>query len=446
MSFPTAPALSGTSLVLCIISVFFIPFAIAGLALINTGLGRSRSATHAMIAALLAVAVTAIVYLICGGAWLGGSGQAAHVITIAGRTWNWLGRGGAFLSGLASRNSMLTVAVWMQILSVGLAATIPLGSGADRWRLGASCASAALMAGWIYPLFAHWVWGGGWLAELGVQYGLGRGVLDAGGSGVIQCVGGLTALSVTWILGPRTGKYSSEGPPTAIPGHNAVFVLFGCWLAWLGWCGLNGAGAILFAGAAPAAIPRVSINVTLAAAAAALGAAWLTRVRFGKPDASLTANAWVAGMVSVSASSPFIMPLASVVIGAIAGVLIVFAAEWLELKAKVDDPGGAVSVHAVAGIWGLLALPAVTLFPRLMVYWGNVVPASYRGQWLAQLIAVATLLGCVLPMTYLLNWLLNRIYPYRVSEEGERQGMDLQELGAGAYPEFLTHAEDFFER
>jgi ammonium transporter, Amt family len=217
-------------------------------------------------------------------------------------------------------------------------------------------------------------------------------------------------------------------------------------LAWLGWCGLNGAGAILFAGTGPAAIARVSINVTLAAAGAGLAAAWLTRTRFGKPDASLTANAWVAGMVAVSASSPFIMPAASVVIGAVAGVLVVFGAEWLELKAKVDDPGGSVSVHALAGIWGLLALPVVALFPRLMLYWGNTSPISYKGQWLAQLVGIASLLGCVLPMTYFLNWLLNRIYPYRVSEEGERHGMDLQELGAGAYPEFMTHTDDFLER
>src|SRR5204863_490490 len=137
------------------------------------------------------------------------------------------------------------MAAWLQTISVGLAAQIPLGSGSDRWRLGAICASTALLAGWTYPLFAHWVWGGGWLAQLGSNYGLGRGFVDAGGSSTIQVVGGLTALSIAWILGPRRGKYSAQGMQAAIPAHNTVFVLFGCVLALLGWSGLNPHGALL---------------------------------------------------------------------------------------------------------------------------------------------------------------------------------------------------------
>jgi Amt family ammonium transporter len=191
------------------------------------------------------------------------------------------------------------------------------------------------------------------------------------------------------------------------------------------------------------------MNTTLAAAAAALTAAFITNVRFGKPDASLTANGWVAGLVASSATCAFVVPAEAVVIGSVAGAVVTFCIEWLELKMEVDDPGGAVSVHAIGGLWGLLAAGLFARFPDpvLSVAGHPATPAvSASGQWLAQVIGVATLLGFVLPLTYGLNSLFNRIYPYRVSVEGERQGMDLHELGAGAYPEFVTHTEDFLPR
>jgi Amt family ammonium transporter len=169
----------------------------------------------------------------------------------------------------------------------------------------------------------------------------------------------------------------------------------------------------------------------LAASSAALAVAGITRFRFGRPDASLCANGWVAGLVSSSAACAFVPPAAAVMIGLIAGALTPFAVEWFELHLSVDDPGGVISVHAVGGIWGLLALGVFAAVP---------------GQGLAQLVGIATLLGFVLPLTYGLNWLLDRLYPYRVAVEGERQGMDLYELGAGAYPEFLTHNEEFTQR
>src|SRR5208282_2017192 len=140
----------------------------------------------------------------------------------------WIAAEPFFFRGLALDGSAASLAALLQIFCVGLAALIPLGSGADRWRLRASCLSTVLLAGWTYPLFAHWVWGGGWLAQLGVNYGLGHGFLDVGGAASIQAVGGLTALAVGWILGPRRGKYGHEGVPMAIPGHNVVLVLFAC--------------------------------------------------------------------------------------------------------------------------------------------------------------------------------------------------------------------------
>ncbi len=424
-----APALTETAAALCVVFILVVPFAAAGLALINTGLCRSRSAAHSMLASLCAIGVAGIVYVVCGFAWQGFAGRPAHAVTIAGKTWSWIAAEPFFLRGLELGSSPASLAAWLQMLSVGLAALIPLGSGADRWRLGASCASTALLAGWTYPLFAHWVWGGGWLAQLGVSYGMGRGFMDAGGSGSIHAVGGLTALAIAWILGPRRGKYSLEGMPAAIPGHNAVLVLFACLLALLGWLGLNCAGAILFAGAESGRAVLVAVNTTLCAVSATLAAAAMTRIRFRRPDASLCANGWVGGLVASSAACPFIAPAAAIAIGLVAGALVTVSVEWLELHFTVDDPGGAISVHAVCGFWGLLALGPFG--------------ANGAGQWLAQVVGVGTLLGFVLPLTYGLNWVLNRVYPQRVAVEGERQGMDLYELGAGAYPDFSTHAEEF---
>ncbi|MBZ5641744.1 MAG: ammonium transporter [Acidobacteriia bacterium] len=443
----TTPTLADLSTVACLFFIFLTPLAAAGLALINAGLGRSHSAAHILMASLTTLSVAALVYFAFGFGWEGFTGGPFHAFTLSGKQWNWIAAEPFFFRKLAADGSPAYLSALLQVFCVGLAAMIPLGSGADRWRLRASCLSTAILAAWTYPLFAHWVWGGGWLAQLGANYGLGRGFLDVGGAGTIQVLGGLTALSITWILGPRRGKYSADGMAPAIPGHNAVLVLFGCMLALLGWLGLNCAGTILFAGGEPAGSALIAMNTILAGAAAALTAAFITNVRFGKPDASLTANGWVAGLVASSAACAFVVPAEAVVIGSVAGAVVTFCIEWLELKLEVDDPGGAVSVHAIGGLWGLLAAGLFARFPSMDAASHSVSnSAGAPGQWLAQVIGVATLVGFVLPLTYGLNWLLNRIYPYRVSIEGERQGLDLHELGAGAYPEFITHTEDFLPR
>ncbi len=426
--------LSETPAAFCFLLILLVPLAGAGLALINSGLGRSRSAAHAMLASLCVVSVSAIVYLIVGFSWQGAAGGPAHEFVVGAKAWNWIGAEPLFLRGLSLDLSPLALIFLLQMFSVGLAALIPLSSGGDRWRLGATCLSTALLAGWTYPLFAHWVWGGGWLAQLGANYGLGRGFVDAGGSSTIQAVGGLTALSITWILGPRRGKFSAEGIPVALPGHNVVLVLLGCALAWMGWMALNSAGAILFAGAEPARCVLVAVNTTLAAAASGLATVVVTRIRFGRPDASLSANGWIAGLVASSAAAPFLKPAAAIVVGGVAGILVPLVADALEFRLVVDDPGGAISVHAVAGLWGVLSVALL-----------SDAAGGTNGQWLAQIMGIATLLGFVLPLTYGLNWLLNRIHHQRVEREGELQGMDLFELGGGAYPEFEIHGDEFLQ-
>jgi Amt family ammonium transporter len=225
-----------------------------------------------------------------------------------------------------------------------------------------------------------------------------------------------------------------------------VLVLFGCALTLVGWWGLNAAGAILFNAATPGQTVLIAINTTLSAAAAALMSAAITRTRFGKPDASLTANGWIGGLAASSGACAFVAPAEAAAIGLAAGVLVTFSVEWFELRMSVDDPSGAISAHAMGGLWGVLSVGLFAEIPARILDATGETANRHPGQWLAQMVGIATLIGFVLPMTYGLNWLLNRVYPQRVSVEAERQGMDLYELGAGAYPEFITHGDEFTER
>lgn len=427
------PALSDLQTALASAALLIAPLAGAGLALINTGLGRSRNAAHAMMSALCAASTAALAYFVIGRCWQGSPGEAARVLTIGNKPWDLLGWAAPFFSGLPAEGSRAFLTAWMGLIGAALGSLIPIGAGGERWRLNSLCASAAVFGGVTFPLFAHWAWGGGWLAQMGSNFSLGAGFVDPGGAGAIHVAGGFTALAVVWLLGPRRGKYGQDGMPMAIPGHGVVFVLFGCMVAAAGWLGLNSAGAILFANAGPGRLALIGVDTMLGAAAAALTAAIVTRTRFGRPDASLSANGWVGGLVATSAGGAFLPPAAAVLTGIIAGALVTFSVELLELRLEIDDPGGSVSVHAVAGIWGLLAAGLLGRFP-------------VAGTEMAQVAGIATLIGFVFPLTWGLNALLNRFAPMRVSREGERQGLDLFELGAGAYPDFVGHADEYMQR
>ncbi len=427
-----APEMSEAVFAFTLLLLLVSPLAIAGVALTNTGLGRSRSAAQAMFGNLAIVAVAAIVFAVLGSAIAGQPGAPSHAIHIAGTTWNWSGSGplllGAFRSSGAAFNAS-PLGLLFEFLAVALAALIPWGTGADRFRLAAGCACAAIIAGLVFPLAAHWSWCGGWLAQLGANFGLGAGFLDNGGAGSIHAVGGLAALAVVWITGPRKGKFPKEGFSMAMPSHNAVYVLFGCLLSLVGWLAWNAAGAILWFHAPLAALPEIAINTVLSAAIALVATCTVTRYRFGKPDASMCANGWMAGLVASSACVAIVTPTEALVVGLVAGIATPLLVELFELALSIDDPSGAITVHAIAGIWGLLAA-------------GLFAPQS--GQLLAQLVGIGTLLGLVLPVVYLLFAVLNRMVPFRVDPDGERIGMDLHELGGGAYPEFVIHRDDSY--
>ena len=424
---PTQPAalspvnLTEAGTALCALCILLVPFVWAGLTLVNAGFGRARSAAHSMLSTMCVFAVAVLVYLAFGFSLQGFAGGPAHVWTLGGRSWSVLGGGRLMMHGIAWDLSTPSLIAALQLFSVAFAAMIPLGAASDRWRLGACCASTALLAGIVYPIFGHWVWGGGWLAQLGTLPSCGNGALDAGGAGTIQALGGLAALSITWILGPRHGKYEATG--MAIPAHNMPFVLFGCMLSLIGWMGLDSAGAMLFAGAPAGSVVLIAVNNAAAAAIGLLTALLVTRFRYGKPDASISANGFVIGLVSVSGACSLVSPAIAAAIGLVGGLMVPFSVEWLD-RLGFDDPSGTISVHALGGLWGVLA--------------AGFFAQTRPGQWLAQLTMFSALLGFVLPAIYLLNRLLDRFYPQRISKDGERQGLDMCELGAGAYPEWTA--------
>lgn len=406
------------------------PLAIAGVALINTGLGRSRSAAQALLGNLAIISITVIVFALAGSTFAGClPGGSGHVLQLAGKSWNWLGEGPLLLHGLGAAPPQSQLSLIFELLAVALAALLPWGSGADRLRLVAGAAFAAVFAAFVFPLAACWIYGGGWLTRLNSGFALGSNFVDAGGAGSVHVLGGLSALAVIWITGPRRGKFPREGLSTAMPGHNAVYVLFGCILGLIGWTAWNVAGAILWLNAPLSALTGTALNTSLSSASALAATFMVTRFRFGKPDASLCANGWMSGLVASSACAALVSPIAALFVGIVAGIVTPLLVELLELALSIDDPSGAISVHAASGLWGLAA---AGIF------------APQHGQFIAQLVGIAALLGIFLPLVYMLFAILNRFVPFRVEADGERIGMDLHELGGGAYPEFVIHRDESY--
>ncbi|HEY1580566.1 MAG TPA: hypothetical protein VGF82_26180 [Terracidiphilus sp.] len=416
-----------TSFAVMLVLLLLAPLAIGGVALINSGLGRSRSAAQSMLGSFIVISTAVIAFAMVGSA-IAAAGEKDFVFHIAGKPWDWAGFGRMFASGFTSMAPRAQLAFLFQLLSAGFVALIPWGSGADRLRMPAGALIAAVFGAAVFPLVAHWAWSG-WLAQLGINFSMGAGFVDGGGAGSIHALGGMAALAVIWIAGPRKGKFPREGLSTAMPGHNVVYVLFGCLVALVGWLAWNMAGAMLWTGASPSGLVVVAVNTLLSATAALVATFSVTRIRFGKPDASLCANGWLAGLVTSSACAAVVPPLAALFAGLVAGVVTPLLVELFELALSIDDPSGAVSVHGAAGLWGLIAA-------------GIFAPQS--GQFVAQLTGVSTLLGLMLPLVYLLFSLMNRLIAFRADPDGERLGMDLHELGGNAYPEFVVHRDESY--
>jgi Amt family ammonium transporter len=282
---------------------------------------------------------------------------------------------------------------------------------------------------------------------LGTNFGLGHGYADFAGSGVVHSVGGLTALALAIMIGPRIGKFTRGGKPNAIPGHDLVLVLTGCFILAFGWFGFNPGSTLGASGNGNLRIGSVAVNTMLAGMAGSFGAMLYMWFRYGKPDASMSGNGLLAGLVAITAPCGFVNPVSAVIIGLVAGVLVCLSVEFVERKMKVDDPVGAISVHGANGLWGVIA---VGLFADGTSNYGgswNGVSGSVTGlfygdpgQLVAQLFGVSALLGVVFALSFVLGLAVDAVVGQRVSAEAELEGLDLPEMGALAYPEFEMKA------
>lgn len=438
-----------------LVTGFLVMFMQAGFAVVETGLCRAKNANHTMMMNFMVYGVGMLAYWLMGfalqmggvgaEATLGGSGvlNAEYSINLFGKPFGLWGQGGFFLMHNHTYDVMVMVLFLFQMVFMDTALTIVTGTVAERWKYSAFVVSSFVMGAFTYPIFANWAWGGGWLATLGTNFGLGHGYADFAGSGVVHSVGGITALAMGILIGPRIGKFTRDGKPLAMPGHDLLVVLTGCFILAFGWFGFNPGSTLAASGNGALRIGSVAVNTMLAGMAGSFGAMLYMWLRYGKPDASMIGNGLLAGLVAITAPSGFVNPVGSVIIGLIAGVLVCLSVEFLERKMKLDDPVGAVSVHGANGLWGVIS---VGLFAdgksNFGGSWngvnGNVTGLFYgdAGQLVAQLIGVATLVGFVFTFSFVVNWVIDLFMGQRVGSASELAGLDLPEMGALCYPEF----------
>jgi Amt family ammonium transporter len=434
---------------------FLVMFMQAGFAIVETGLCRAKNANHTMMMNFMVYGVGMLAYWLIGFTLqMGGVGAIANLggtaplsseyaIRLFGKSFGIFGQHGLFLTQGGTYDVAVMVVFLFQMVFMDTALTIVTGSAAERWKYAAFIVSSFVLGAFTYPLFANWAWGGGWLATLGTNFGLGKGYCDFAGSGVVHSVGGLTALALAIIVGPRLGKFTRDGKPNAIVGHDIVLVLTGCFILAFGWFGFNPGSTLGASGNGGLRIGSIAVNTMLAGMAGGFSAMFYMWIRYGKPDASMSGNGLLAGLVAITAPSGFVNSISSVVIGLIAGILVCVSVEFVERKMKIDDPVGAISVHGTNGLWGVIS---VGLFADGKSNYGGswngvtggVTGLFYgdAGQLVAQLIGVATLIGVVFTMSFVLNLALDAVVGQRVSAKAELEGLDLPEIGALGYPEF----------
>ena len=431
-----------------LVAGFLVMFMQAGFALAETGFTRAKNAAHTMTMNFMVYGIGILGFWIAGFALqMGGSGavmgaslsvpaEMGKLIgpTIGGNLWGLFGGTGFFLSGVSYDVAAFAIFLF-QMVFMDTALTIPTGSMAERWKLSAFVIYGFVASAIIYPIFANWAWGGGWLSTLGKYTGLGHGYVDFAGSGVVHLTGGVMAFMGAWVLGPRIGKYV-KGEVRAIPGHNLPMALLGCFILAFGWFGFN-AGSTL--AGTDLRISVVATNTMLASASGAFLAFLVTWRKYGRPDPSMSANGMLAGLVAITAPCAFVNASFAVLIGAVAGVIVVYGALFIENTLKVDDPVGAIAVHGINGAWGLIALG---LFAD-GTYGGGLnggpdagVAGLFYGdgkQLVAQLIGIVANVVWVGLSSFALFKVLDATVGMRVTPEQEVQGLDFNEVSAPAY-------------
>jgi ammonium transporter, Amt family len=438
-----------------VIGALLVIFMQAGFALVETGFCRAKHAAHVVSTNFAIFGLGFVAFFLVGyglmfggysyvleGADFGYSEPVGSALFKVG-DWVFLWKGGFALTDIGSAGGAAVAGFFLYMVAfMDTVATIPTGSMAERWKWKSFVKWGFFCGAIYYPLFGAWTWGGGWLSQLGNNAGLGLGYADFAGSGVVHAMGGMAALTGAIVLGPRIGKFAKDGTPRAMPGHNIPMAMLGTFILLFGWFGFNAASTFA---ATDIQFATVATNTAIAGAfGAVVSMYWITR-KTGKPDPGMMANGMLAGLVAITAPCAFVEPWAAAVIGTIAGVLVIEAIFFVEQKLKIDDPVGAISVHGVNGLFGVLAV-GIFSNGKYGAGWnltegvdGGVTGILYGGtggeQLIVQLIGALTiiLVGGGLSYTFFKlqdKWTKGGIRP---TADDEIAGLDLPEMGVAAY-------------
>ncbi len=396
-----------------LITAFLVFFMQAGFGMVEAGLIRAKNVTNILMKNMLDFCMASLGFFMFGYAIMFGGGEPLF------------GTSGWFLIDAPNPSQVPMHAFFLfQVVFCGAAATIVAGGMAERMRFSAYLAYSFIISAVIYPIVGHWVWGGGWLAALGLH--------DFSGSLVVHSVGGTAALVGTMVLGPRLGKFNADGSPNFIAGHNIPLVALGVFILWFGWFGFNPGSTLGLDD--PDQVARIALTTNMSAASGAIAAMITAWARFKKPDLALTLNGALAGLVGITAPCAVVTPGAAVYIGLIAGVLTTFAVTWLD-HLHIDDPVGAVPVHAVGGVWGTLAVgifgQAALGAPRDGLFYGG-----GFAQMGVQAVGVAAVVGFVVGGMWVVFKTIDALFGLRVSQEEELRGLDIGEHGMESYSGF----------
>jgi Amt family ammonium transporter len=442
-----------------LITGFLVMFMQAGFAMVESGLTRVKNANHTYMMNFFVYTCGLFSYWIIGFAIqmgaaagnsnLGGLNSLAseHSLSLFGKMWGLWGQSGMFLAGHTYDVGVMVIFLF-EMVFMDTALTIVTGACAERWKFLAFTVSSIIMGALTYPLYGNWAWGGGWLSQLGTNVGLGKGYCDFAGSGVVHAVGGITALAVCMIIGPRIGKYNRDGSSNPILGHDVSACLIGCFILAFGWFGFNPGSTLGASANGNLRIGTIAVDTMLAGCTGTMTAILYMWALKGKPDYSMSGNGLLAGLVAITAPSGFVSTFGAAVIGAVAGILVCLSCTFFENVLKVDDPVGAISVHGTNGLWGVLS---VGLFADGTSNYGgswNGVNGSVTGlfygdpsQLVAQLVGISTLIGVVFTISMVINLALEFFVGHRVSAETELAGLDIPEMGQLGYPDFVFQPE-----
>lgn len=403
----------GLDTVWVLLGAFLVFFMQAGFGMVEAGFIRAKNTCNILTKNFLDFCMASVGFFLIGYALMFGDGNG------------FCGIKGFGLIGAESGADIPLYAFWLfQAAFCGAAATIVAGGMAERMKFTAYLVYSFIISAFIYPIVGHWIWGGGWLANMGYA--------DFAGSSVVHAVGGCAALIGTMILKPRTGKYNTDGTPNVIAAHSIPLASLGVFILWFGWFGFN-SGSTLGVGDG-SLIGRVAINTNLAAALGGIAALATVWKRFGKPDLSMAMNGALAGLVAVTAPCAFIEPWAAMVIGAIGGYLVVRGVELLD-KLKIDDPVGAFPVHGICGVWGTLSVgifgqESLGLATNGLIYGGGLTQLGI------QAVGIVAVVGFVIVSMGIVFKLIDATIGLRVSSEEELRGLDISEHGMESYGGF----------